>query len=143
MLDLQNPGAQPVQLAGAVENGITAAVGFSDDGSTIHFFDNFDPVTRRGDEFVVPLAMPTRTLVAVGVHNSAFIPGTTRLEYINAPDANSGAGVLTVLSTPSAQPSVQSVGIVNFGDSRQPPARTWYTQSTGGADDGVWFMPQP
>ncbi|MGZ3407869.1 MAG: hypothetical protein ACXVAN_15570, partial [Polyangia bacterium] len=143
MLDLQTPGAQPVQLAGAVENGIVSAVAFSDDGTMIHFFDNFDPVTRRGDEFVVPLAMPTRTLVAVGVHNAAFLPGTTRLLYINAPDAASGAGVLTLLSSPSGQPAVQSVGIVNFGDSRQPPARTWYTQATGAADDGVWYMPQP
>ncbi|MCU1280428.1 MAG: hypothetical protein JWM53_3974 [bacterium] len=145
MLDLATPGAQPVALAGAVENGIGAAVAFSDDGSVAHFFDNFDPVTRRGDEFVVPLAMPTRTLVAVGVHNAAFIPGTTRLLYINAPDANSGAGVLTLLPSPSpsAQPAVQGVGVVNFGDSRQPPARTWYTQATGASDDGVWYMPQP
>jgi hypothetical protein len=143
MLDLATPGAQPVQLAGAVENGIGTAVAFSDDGSMIQFFDNFDPVTRRGDEFVVPLAMPTRTLVAVGVHNAAFIPGTTYLMYINAPDANSGAGVLTLLRSPTAQPSVEDVGIVNFGDSRQPPARTWYTLATGAADDGVWFMPQP
>jgi hypothetical protein len=143
MLDLQNPSAQPVQLAAAVENPITAAVSFSDDGTLIHFFDNFDPVTRRGDEFVVPLAMPVRSLIAVGVHNAAFIPGTTRLLYVNAPDPDSGAGVLTMLPTLTAQPAVQDVGVVNFGDSRQPPARTWYTQATGSADDGVWSMPQP
>ena len=143
LLDLGTPGAQPVALAGAVENGITSAVGFSDDGTMIQFYDNFDPVTRRGDEYVVPLAMPVRTLIAVGVHNSAFIPGTTRLLYVNAPDADSGAGVLTLLPTPSAQPEVQDVGVVNFGDSRSSPARTWYTLATGAADDGVWSMPQP
>ncbi|HWE31586.1 MAG TPA: hypothetical protein VHB97_26480, partial [Polyangia bacterium] len=143
MLDFAARNPQPVALGGAVDNSIGSAVAFSDDGSTIQFFDNFDPVTRRGDEYVVPLAMPARSLVATGVHNAAFIPGTTRLIYVNAPDAVTGAGVLTVLPSPTALAEIQSVGAVNFVDSRQPPARTWFTQITGAPDDGIWSMPQP
>jgi hypothetical protein len=77
------------------------------------------------------------------VHNAAFIPGGARLLYINAPDPTSGAGVLTVLSSPTALVEVQGVGAVNFQDSRESPARTWFTQTTGAPDDGVWYMPQP
>lgn len=143
LLDMSTPEAQPVMLATAVDNPIASAVGFSDDGTTIEYFDNFDPVTRRGDEYVVPLAIPTRTLVALGVHNAAFIPGTTRLLYIAAPDATTGAGVLTLLPSPSAASAVQDVGIVNFVDSRNGPARTWYTLESGGGSDGVYYMPQP
>lgn len=143
LLDLAHAGAQPVALAAAVDSPIGSAVAFSDDGTTIEFFDNFDPVTRRGDQFVVPLAMPTRSLVAVGVHNAAFIPGTTRLLYIAAPDPASGAGVLTTLSSPTALADVQGVGAVNFANPREAPAHTWFTQLTGAADDGVWVMPQP
>ena len=87
---------------------------FPTTAACIEYFDNFDPVTRRGDEYVVPLAKPTRSLVGTGVHNAAFIPGTTRLLYINAPDANTGAGVLTVLPSPTALPEVQSVGAVEL-----------------------------
>ena len=140
---LRRAHPQPVALAGGVDNPIGSALALSDDGSIIEFLDNFDPVTRRGDEYVVPLAKPTRSLVGTGVHNAAFIPGTTRLLYINAPDANTGAGVLTVLPSPTALPEVQSVGAVNFVDSRQSPARTWFTQTTGAPDDGIWYMPQP
>lgn len=143
MLDHTTPGAQPVQLAGGVDSPIVGAVGFSDDGTTIEYFDNFDPVTRRGDEYVVPLAQPTRSLVATGVHNAAFIPGTTRLLYVNAPDPVTGAGVLSVLSSPTGLADILTVGIVNFADPRDPPARTWFTQTTGAPDDGVWSMPQP
>ena len=143
LLDLVTPDAQPVQLADAVENPIVAAVAFSDDGSAIEYADNFDPVTRRGDEYVAPLAKPTRTLVATGVRNAAYIPGTTRLMYIDAPDPTTGGGVLTVLPSPTALADIQSVGVVDFIDSRQDPARTWYTQTTGAPDDGVWFMPEP
>jgi hypothetical protein len=143
MLDLTAPNAPPVALAAAVENPIGSAVTLSDDGSAIHFLDNFDPVTRRGDDFLVPLAKPTRSLVATGVHNAGFIPGSTRLVYINAPDSATGAGVLTVLPSPTALAEIQSVGIVNFVDTRSAPARTWFTQTTGAPDDGVWSMPQP
>jgi hypothetical protein len=143
MLDHTKPGAQPVQLAGGVDSPIAGAVGFSDDGTTIEYFDNFDPVTRRGDEYIVPLAQPTRSLVAVGVHNAAFIPGTTRLLYVNAPDPVTGAGVLSVLSSPTAIADILTVGVVNFADPRDRPARTWFTQTTGAPDDGVWSMPQP
>ena len=143
MLDFAAAAAQPVALAAAVDNPIGSALAISDDGSAIEYLDNFDPVTRRGDEYVVPLTKPTRSLVATGVHNAAFIPGTTRLLYINGPDADTGAGVLTLLPSPTALPEVQSVGAVNFVDSRQSPARTWFTQTTGAPDDGVWYMPQP
>lgn len=143
LLDMVTPGAQPVLLANAVDNSLATAVAFSDDGSMIEFFDNFDPVTRRGDEYLVPLAMPTRSLIALGVHNAAFIPGSTRLLYIAAPDATTGAGVLTLLRSPTAPAEVQDPGIVNFVDTRQGPARTWYTQQAGTHDDGVWFMQQP
>jgi hypothetical protein len=143
LLDHTNPGAQPVQLGGGVDSPIAGAVGFSDDGSMIEYLDNFDPVTRRGDEYVAPLAMPTRSLVATGVHNAAFIPGSTRLMYIAAADAVTGAGVLSTLSSPTGLADIQSVGIVNFADPRDPPARTWFTQTTGAPDDGVWSMPQP
>ncbi|HEX6838178.1 MAG TPA: hypothetical protein VF334_16490 [Polyangia bacterium] len=143
MLDHTTPGAQPVQLGAAVDSPIAGAVSFSDDGTMIEYFDNFDPVTRRGDEYIMPLAHPTRSLVATGVHNAAFIPGTTRLMYISAPDPVTGAGVLSTLSSPTALADVQSVGIVNFADPRDAPARTWYTQTTGAPDDGVWSMPQP
>jgi hypothetical protein len=142
MLDHTKLGA-PVQLAAAVESPIGGALSFSDDGTTIEYFDNYNPVTRRGDAYVVPLATPARTLVATGVHNAAFIPGTTRLLYINAPDATTGAGVLTVLPSPTALAEIQGVGTVNFADTRQGPARTWFTQTTGAPDDGVWSMPQP
>jgi hypothetical protein len=143
MLDHTTAGAQPVQLGAAVDSPIAGAVSFSDDGTTIEYFDNFDPVTRRGDEYVVPLSQPTRSLVATGVHNAAFIPGTTRLLYINAPDPVTGAGVLSTLSSPTALADVQTVGVVNFADPRDAPARTWYTQTTGAPDDGVWSMPLP
>ncbi len=143
LLDMATPGAQPVLLGGAVDTPIVGAVAFSDDGTMITFFDDFDPVTRRGDDYLVPLAAPTRSLVATSVHNAAFLPGTTRLLYINAPDAATGAGVLSVLASPTAIPDIQSVGAVNFSDTRQAPARTWFTQTTGAPDDGVWFMPQP
>jgi hypothetical protein len=143
LLDLVTPGAQPVQLAVAVEDPIAAAVTFSDDGSSVEFRDNFNPVTRRGDEYIVPLTAPTRTLVSVGAHNAAFIPGGARLIYINAPDPASGGGVLSTLSSPTAIPSVYGVGDVNFADPRSSPARTWFTQTTGAPDDGVWSMPQP
>jgi hypothetical protein len=143
VLDLSKPGAQPVALAGAVDTPVGQAVAFSDDGSTIEFFDSFDPVTRRGDQFVMPLAMPARSLVAAGVHNAAFIPGTTRLLYIAAPDPITGAGVLTMLPSPTALAVVQGVGAINFANPRQGPAHTWFTQHTGAPDDGVWVMPQP
>jgi len=143
VLDLATPGAQPVALAAAVDTPIGQAVAFSDDGSAIEFFDNFDPVTRRGDQYLAPIAMPARTLVATGVHNAAFIPGTTRLLYIAAPDPDTGAGVLTELESPTALPEVQGVGVVNFANPRQGPAHTWFTQHTGAPDDGVWVMPQP
>jgi len=143
MIDHVTPGAQPVQLANAVENPIGVSIGFSDDGSSCEYLDNFDPVTRRGDEFIVPLAAPVRTLVGVGMHNAAFIPGDAHLIYVNAPDPSTGAGVLTTLSSPTAIPDVHGVGSLNFVDSRQPPARTWFTQLTGAPDDGVWYMPQP
>jgi hypothetical protein len=142
-LDLSQPGAQPVELAAVVDDPIASAVAFSDDGTTLDFFDNFDPVTRRGDEYVVPLAMPARSLVATGVHNAGFIPGTTRLLYIAAPDPDSGAGVLTMLPSPTALGEVQGVGTVNFVNPRQGTAHTWFTQHTGAPDDGVWVMPQP
>lgn len=143
MLDHTVAGAQPVQLGGAVDSPIGGAVSFSDDGSMIELLDNFDPVTRRGDEYVVPLAQPTRSLVGTGVHQAAFIPGTTHLLYINAPDPTTGAGVLSTLSSPTALADVENVGVVNFAEPRDPPARTWFTQTTGAPDDGVWSMPQP
>ncbi len=143
MLDLVTPGAQPVQLAAFVDSPIAGAVAFSDDGSSAIYLDNFAPTTRRGDAYVVPLTAPTRTLVSTGAHNAAFIPGGARLVFINAPDPASGAGVLTTLSSPSAVPAVHGVGDVNFADPRSSPARTWFTQTTGAPDDGVWSMPQP
>lgn len=143
MLDFAAANPQPVQLAGGVDNPIGSAMAISDDGTTIEYLDNFDPVTRRGDDYIVPLAMPARSLVATGVHNAAFIPSTTHLLYIAAPDADTGAGVLTLLPSPTALAEIQSVGAVNFVDTRQSPARTWYTQTTGAPDDGVWYMPQP
>ncbi len=143
VLDHTKAGAQPVQLAGAVDSPIGAAIGFSDDGTMIDYLDNFDPVTRRGDEYVVPLAMPTRSLVGTGVHNAAFIPGSRTLLFINAPDPTTGAGVLSTLTSPTGIADVQTVGVVNFADPRDPPARTWFTQTTGAPDDGVWSMPQP
>ena len=143
MLDLGTPDAQPVKLGDAVEDPIADAVAFSDDGSAIEYADNFDPVTRRGDEYVVPLAKPARTLVASRLRLAAYLPGTTQLLYIDAPDPTTGAGVLTVLPSPTALTDVQNVGIVNFADSRQPPARTWFTEKTGAPDDGIWSMPQP
>ncbi|HEY2748248.1 MAG TPA: hypothetical protein VGL86_26680, partial [Polyangia bacterium] len=143
MLDLATPDAQPVQLAAAVDSPIGGAVTFADDGSSAEYLDNFDPVTRRGDEYVAPLTAPARTLVSTRAHNAAFIPGGARLVFINAPDPASGAGVLTTLSSPSAIPDVHGVGDVNFADPRSSPARTWFTQTTGAPDDGVWSMPQP
>ncbi len=145
LFDMVTPNAQPVLLGSAVDTTLSGVVGFSDDGSSIEWLDNFDPTTRRGDLYVAPLAKPVRTLVALGVHNAGFVPGTSQLLYIAAPDANSGAGVLTLLPSPSPSVAtqVQTVGAVNFVDTRQPPARTWYTQLTGGHDDGVWYMQQP
>ena len=130
--------------AAAVDNPIGSAVAFSDDGSAIEYLDNFDPVTRRGDEYVAPLAKPVRTLVGIGMHNAAFIPATTRLLYINAPDPNSGAGVLTLLPSPTATGRTCRVSAPSTSSTRaSAPARTWFTQMTGAPDDGVWYMPQP
>jgi hypothetical protein len=81
--------------------------------------------------------------VANSLRFAAYLPGTTHLLYIDAPDPTTGAGVLSMLASPTALAEVQNVGIVNFADSRQGPARTWYTQTTGAPDDGVWSMPQP
>jgi hypothetical protein len=143
LLDMATPAAQPVMLATAVDNPIAGAVSFSDDGGMIGYFDNFDPATRRGDEYVVPLAMPTRTLVALGVHSAAFEPGTRRLLYVAAPDPATGAGVLTMLPDPTAASEVQDVGVVNFVGTRMGPGRTWYTVQSGNSSDGVYYMPQP
>lgn len=143
LYDLQATNPQPVQLAMAIDTPLGSSIAFSDDGASIHYLDNYDPTTRRGDEYVVTLAMPVRNLVATGLHAAAFIPDSTRLLYVNAPDASTGAGVLTLLPAVGKPPEVEGVGLVNFVDSRAAPLRTYYTQLTGGSDDGVWYMGQP
>jgi len=143
MLDMSAATAQPVQLAQAVQTPIGLSVVFSDDGTAIHYLDNYDPTTRLGDEYTATLASPTRNLVATGIHAAAFMPGSTRLLYVNAPDAATGAGVLTLLPGSGQTPLIEGVGLVDFVNSRTTPLRTYYTQLSGGADDGVWYMRQP
>lgn len=143
LLDLGNPSAQPVMLGQSVDTPIAGAVAFSDDGTTIEYQDNWDPTTRHGDEYEVTLAMPARNLVATGIRQAAFEPSSTHLLYIDAPDPNTGVGVLTLLPAPGQPTKVEGVGLLNFIDSRMSPLRTYYTQLTGGSDDGVWHMAQP
>jgi hypothetical protein len=143
MLDLTAASPTPLQLGAEVEQPLGAGIAFSDDGTTIHYLDSYDPTTRRGDAFVVRLASPTRTLVATTVRELVFVPHSTRLMYINAPDATTDAGVMTLLPSLQQAPVVEGVGEVNFVDARTRPLRTYFTQQTGGRDDGVWYISQP
>jgi hypothetical protein len=140
MVDLTSRSFAPVPLGSAV---LGAGVNFSDDGTMVWYFDNYDPGSRIGDAWVVAPATPQKTLVASGLRACGFIPNTTRFLYVNAPDPNSGAGVLTLLSAVGRTPQVEQVGVVNFGNSRMSPLRTYYTQKSGTTTDGVWDMSQP
>jgi hypothetical protein len=148
LLNLAKP-APPVRLATQVLSPISDAVQLSDDGTTAHWLDIYDPMTRLGYLNATVLATPTPTLIsangtsAILVRSGAFEPGSTRLIFINAPDPTSGAGVLTLVPTLSKPTLVEGVGLVNFTDSRSPPLRTYYTQRTGAADDGIWVITQP
>ena len=145
MLDFAAADAQPVALAGAVDNPIGERASPSPTTARpSSYLDNFDPVTRRGDEYVVPLAMPARSLVATGVHNAAFIPGTTRLLYINAPDADhrrrrAHAAAVADGAAGQCRASARSTSPTRASLRRAPGSR----RRTGAADDGVWYMPQP
>jgi hypothetical protein len=143
LLDLTVANAKPVQLAAQVEAPIGLGIFFSDDGTMIHYLDNYDPTTRRGDAFVVSPASPSRNLVATGIRELSFEPGSTRMMYISGPDASTDAGVLTLQPSLEKPPLVEGVGEVNFIDTRTSPARTYFTQETGGHDDGVWYMSEP
>lgn len=143
LLDLSQPTASPVQLGARVQPALAAAVALSDDGTMLRYRDDFDVATRRGDEYLTPLATPARNLVAGGIAAAAFIPGDTRLLFVDAPDAASGAGALTLLPAPGQPLQLQGVGEVDFIASRTSPRRLYYTQRAGDADDGVWYMPQP
>ena len=143
LLDLDVAGAQPVQLAQAAAAPIGASVAFSDDGTAVRYLDAYDPTTRRGDLYVVTLASPTRNLVTSGIRQAAFVPSTTRLLYVDAPDPMTDVGVLTLLPAAGQPTKIEGVGLLNFADSRVSPLRTYFTQRTGGGDDGVWYMRQP
>lgn len=143
MLDLVAANAQPVLLGSLVDTPIGGGIFFSDDGSVIHYLDNYNPANRRGDDYLVTLARPTRTLVASYGHNGGFIPGSTRYLYINAPDQTSNAGVLTLLPAVGQPTLIEGVGTLNFASTRASPLRTYYTQATGAGDDGVWYLPRP
>lgn len=143
LLDLQTPGAQPVQLGQAVAAPLGASLAFSDDGTAVRYLDAYDATTRRGDAYVAMLAAPTRNLVAAGVREAAFVPGTTRLLYIDAPDPATDAGVLRLWTAPGEAPKEEGVGLLDFASSRTSPRRTYYTLATGRSDDGVWSMRQP
>jgi hypothetical protein len=143
LLDLVTANAQPVLLGGLVDTPVGGGIFFSDDASTIHFLDNYNPANRRGDDYVVTLAKPARSLVQSFGHNGGFIPGSTRYLYINAPDQTSNAGVLTLLPAVGQPTLIEGVGELNFVNTRAAPLRTYYTQSSGASDDGVWYMPRP
>lgn len=143
MLDHVAANAQPVLLATLVDTPIGGALAVSDDGAAIHYLDNYNPANRRGDDYLVTLAAPSRTLVASYGRSGAFIPGSTRYLYIAAPDMMTNAGVLTLLPAAGKPTLIEGVGTLNFGNTRSSPLRTYFTQSTGAADDGVWYMPRP
>jgi hypothetical protein len=143
LLDLTATGAQPIQLGVKVSLPLGESVLFSDDGTKLRFLDDYDATRRTGDVYVVSPAMPMRELVAVGLHQAAFLPGSTRFLYIGGPDPETGAGVLTLLPSLDKPPLVEGVGEVNFAASRTSPPRVYYTQHTGGGDDGVWYMSAP
>ena len=107
------PGAQPVQLAVAVDNADRQRASPSPTtASSVQFFDNFDPVTRRGDEYVVPLADAD---AHAGRRRRAQrrLPSraTTRLLYINAPDADERRRRAYDAVVTDRAAAVQSVGI--------------------------------
>jgi hypothetical protein len=143
LLDLLQPATPPLQLGARVEPSLAAAVALSDDGTALRYRDNFDVTTRRGDEYQVPLAAPARNLIATGISAAAFIPGDTRLLFVDAPDATSGAGVLTLLPALGQPTLLEGVGEVGFIASRTSPRRLYYTQHAGDGDDGVWYTTQP
>jgi hypothetical protein len=143
MLDLTTAGAQPVPLAAKTPLPLGENLLFSDDGSWLRYFDQYDPATRVGEVDLIQPAHPVRTVVADLAHQAAFIPRTSRLLYIGAPDATTGAGVLTLLPSLDKSALVEGVGEVNFVASRTSPSRVYYTQHTGGGDDGVWYMSAP
>jgi hypothetical protein len=143
MLDLTTAGAAPVPLAARVALPFAESLQFSDDGTMVRFLDEYDPTKRTGDFYVVSPATGTRALVALGLHEAIFLPGSTRLLYVGAPDTTTGAGVLTLLPSLDKPPLVEGVGEVNFTATRTSPKRVYYTQHSGGRDDGVWYMSAP
>jgi hypothetical protein len=128
--DLQNPASDPIQLAGTTSGNPT----FSDDGTTIRFYDNLDTGTARGDLYVADLPTGAKSLVTTDVRNATFVPGMTSLDYIDMPnDADVGA-----LRHYPAETSARVIpGVANFGESRMAPA-LYYTQQLGVPTDGVY-----
>jgi hypothetical protein len=142
LLNLNRAG-KPLQLGINAVSPIVDGLRFSDDNSMIMWLANYSPAVRLGDLYATALATPAQNLVAASVYGGAFEVASTRILYINAPDQNSGAGVLTLLPAIGKPTLVEGVGLLNFVNTRSAPLRTYYTQRTGGSDDGIWSMLPP
>jgi hypothetical protein len=139
LVDLMTPTAPAVQLATV---GAAVAASFNDDGTAIHFFDNYDPTTRTGDLYTMTLPGGTKTPVATGLRAAAWEPGTSRLAYLAAPDATTGVGALTIWDAGVSTGQVGFEHVANFAQSRTTPD-FYYTLEANGPTDGVYVTDKP
>ena len=132
--DLQAPTAAPVELAVQTAGN----PGFSDDGTTIRFLENEDPGTGIGDLYVASLPGGAPVLVATGVRQSAFEPGTMTLLVQGDVDAT-GVGTLSSYLV-GAMPTTGRVipGVADFQVPRASGTAIYYTQALGTESDGVY-----